>query len=138
MIDVTFPTQAMRWWLQQHEPLAALVGDQIRESHIEDEDSLRSAQYPMVILDLHGGALPWAASHAFDDMHVYVYSRKSKEDAASIYQHVFNRLHAQRVAPPGSTHVLMAYARGTPSDLSGWVDTARAYFIRVPWQVFHV
>ena len=112
-----------------------IVDDRITDPDSIPSGDLKTAEMPRIILDNISGNARWHGAVQTQIIHVYTWSRTSRDEAEYLYRTIFDELHHSRLAIEGSSEIS---TRGlfweTERPEGGYVHEVNASFMRGTWK----
>lgn len=123
----------VRHTLLHNTDVHAIVGANVRTSHVLDNEQAQGIDYPCVILSTEGGESTGTGAVQYVSVEIFAYSRTSKDDAGALYDAIYAALHYTRLSNPHESGA--GFARESTRPKSGWNDKALAYYCAGRWLI---
>lgn len=126
-ISVSQPLQMIRAKLLNSSDVTSLVSDRVYTSHFLSFDD-GSVVTPLIILDNESGSSNYGMGVQENIVFIYVYSKKSTAECATIYQKIYETIHATRLSFVNLNEKGTCYER--ERGVTGFNDKVKAYYYR--------
>lgn len=117
----------LRYTLISDSTISSIVGGRVYGAHLRTPDT-RTTVFPIVILELEGGAVGMTSSYQEQVMFLYAYSRDSIGEAGRIYDACHAALHHQLLKRSGNP--VAGYALEQQRPEQGWNEHVQAHYVR--------
>jgi len=112
----------------------AVVGDNVRGTHVDDADKATLLQdSAAIVFETLSGGSHYNRQITSSTIEVYGWSKKSQDEATRAYDAAFDALQAQRLALAGLT--ITALAREVQRPVEGHHAPDRSWFARGRWVI---
>ena len=123
-----------RQTMLESDDLQSLVGGRIFGSFLEDDQATEQLGIgPLVSFQLLSGSSLWHGYVSHQTMEVYAWSKESIDEAAGIYDVVFELLQNSRVSASGIP--MCGLSREVQRPVDGKLTSLDAYYVRGRWNV---
>jgi hypothetical protein len=121
---ITVVKQLVRMKLLQTTELTDLVSERIY-GEFPVNPNQRTVSYPIVVVDFFSGDRNISSTYQEANCHIYVFSRKSSDEAARIYDICSDAIHQQSLVQTGIA--MGAYGQETARTNEGWDVNSRSH-----------
>jgi hypothetical protein len=120
----------LRGFLLTKPEIVDLVDDRVFGAHIMDSD-IETTTFPLVVFEFLSGRASWDTAVQAQTMEIYSYSKRSADEAAQIYDALFDAIQHERLVVAGIS--VKALIREVQRPVDGWNQNVRGWFVRGRW-----
>lgn len=136
-VDTGLTKQLFRDFLLGDAALRAAVDGQVIGGHLSSSDAQTVLQgKPIVVFEFVGGFARYMRELENVTIELYAYSKRGRDDCATVYDLAFARLQSARVAVTGID--LAGVARELDRPIDGFNEPIQAWFTRGRWTLIAV
>lgn len=129
--------QLVRSWLLGDDGLADAVGGNVSSMHLSAADAATIlAATPLLVLGMKGGIRSYPGSHQRFELEVYAYSKRSSDEAGTVYELACARLQGERMTIVGLA--LTGSARETARPIVYWNEDVSAWYALGKWSFYAI